>query len=512
MLNSILVLALLICVLATAMRRMVGANANLRLRLAALGICLIQLVAGGPRLELVPAYLVAGVFAVFVAIDMTRKVPATAANPSIQGLPPSRSGGAFVRTVVRWTGIAGGTLALLLAALLCAAFDSLDYPAPRGPYAVGTSEFRLTDTAREELLTERSGDYRQILVRVTYPALNDDAFARLPRDTIQGMASVVTGAMWPNPVTVSWGAIVTHARRNALLAATQQRYPVLIYSHGMGGNAEMNTVLTQHLASHGYVVMAIDHPFLNSGFRFEDGTMIGAESLFDSQFSNTEEQDRKREELAVLIENSRDVPLARLAELIRERAAVNRPQDARWARLHELMSADQRFLLDSLSSLPPGSLLAGRLDLDRIGVFGMSSGGTTTHLTCTRDPRCRAGLNLDGFQPFLIDLPPLRVPFMHMVSERNFQLAIAHESAEATSYFVRILGTDHPSFTDFVLSLHRLRSVSNMLGTIDGERMLSLVNDYVLAFFDEALLDRREPILHGATSDRYPEVVMLSKE
>jgi predicted dienelactone hydrolase len=512
MLISILVLALLICMFATAMRRMAEPSANLRLRLAALGICLIQLAAQGPRLELVPAYLVAGVFAVLVAVDMTRKLPATAANPSIQGLPPSRSRRAFVRMLVRWTGIAGGTLALLLAALLCLAFDSFEYPAPTGPYAVGTSKFRLTDTAREELLTERSGDYRQILVRVTYPASHDDSFARLPRDTIQGMAAVVTGAIWPNPVTVSWGATVTHARRDALLAATQQRYPVLIYSHGMGGNAEMNTVLTQHLASHGYVVMAIDHPFLNSGFRFEDGTMIGAESLFDSQFSNTEEQDRKREELAVLIENSRDAPVARLAELIRERAAVNRPQDARWTRLHELMSADQSFLLDSLNSLPPGSQVAGRLDLDRIGVFGMSSGGTTTHLTCTRDPRCRAGLNLDGFQPFLIDLPPLRVPFMHMGSERNFQLAIAHESAEAKSYLVSIRGTEHPSFTDYVLSLHRLRSVSNMLGTIDGERMLSLVNDYVLAFFDKTLLGRKESILDGVTSDRYPEVVMLSKE
>jgi len=142
----------------------------------------------------------------------------------------------------------------------------------------------------------------------------------------------------------------------------------------------------------------------------------------------------------------------------------------------------------------------------------MSSGGTTTHVTCTRDPRCRAGLNLDGFQPLLLDLPPLRVPFMHTGSEGNFQLAIAHESAEAKSYFVRVLGTEHPSFTDYVLSLHRLRSVSNVLGTIDGERMLSLVNDHVLAFFNEALLDRREPILHGATADRYPEVVMLSKE
>ena len=488
-----------------------GSRANLQLRLAALGICLIQLVAEGPRLELVPAYLVAGVFAVLVAIDMVRKLPATAANPSIQGLPRSRSSGAFVRTLVRWTGITGGTLVLLLAALLCTAFDSLDYPAPTGPYAVGTTEFRLTDTAREELLTERSGDYRQILVRASYPALNDDAFARLSRGTVQGMAAMVAGAIWPNPVTVSWGSTVTHARREALPASTQQRYPVLIYSHAMGGNAEMNTVLAQHLASHGYVVMAIDHPFLNSGFRFEDGTMSGMDVLFDSQFSDTDEQDRKKEELAALIENSRDAPTARRAELIREQAAVNAPQNARWARLHELMSADQRFLLDSLDSLPSASPLAGRIDLGHIGVFGYSSGGTASHMTCARDPRCHAGLNMDGFQPLMVDLPPLQVPFMHMGREGHRELAIGHELAEAPSYLVSFRGAEHTSFTDYVLSLHRLRSFGDALGTIDGNLMLGLVNDYVRAFFDEALLERSETILDGETPDRYSEVVMLSK-
>lgn len=508
MLNFILVLALLVCVLGSAMRRVAGPSVNLRLRMAALGICLIQLVAAGPRVELVPAYLVAGAFAVLVGIDMTRKWSAKAAIPSIQGPPPSRSNGTIIKTLIRWTGIAGGTLALLLAALLLAAFHSLDIPAPTGPYAIGVTEFRLTDAAREELITERIGDYRQILVRVTYPALNDDAFARLPRDSIQGMAAIVAGLAWPNPVTMSWGAVVTHARRGAPLAPTQQRYPVLVYSHGLGGNAEMNTVLTEHLASNGYIVMAISHSFFNSGFRLEDGTMIGIEHLLKSPVSDTAEQDRRKEELDALIEKA---PAARLAELIREKAAVNPAQNARGTARHEVMSADQRFLLDSLDSLPSDSMVAGRVDTGRIGVFGMSSGGTATHITCTRDPRCRAGLNLDGSQPLTLDLPPLQVPFMHMGQEDHFLLAFSHERAKAKSYLVSIRGTTHISFTDYVLSLHRLRSFGDVLGTIDGNHMLTLVNDYALAFFDEALLERSNVILDGAKSDRYPEVIMLSK-
>jgi hypothetical protein len=56
-----------------------------------------------------------------------------------------------------------------------------------------------------------------------------------------------------------------------------------------------------------------------------------------------------------------------------------------------------------------------------------------------------------------------------------------------------------------------LRYLGDVLGTIDAERMLGLVNDYVLAFFDAALLERNDAILDGATPGRYPEVVMSSK-
>ena len=92
---------------------------------------------------------------------------------------------------------------------------------------------------------------------------------------------------------------------------------------------------------------------------------------------------------------------------------------------------------------------------------------------------------------------------------------IAHEQSKAASYVVRVQGSEHLSFTDDVLSLHRLKRLggfgNEILGTIDGVRMVHLINEYALAFFDRRLLGQREPILDAPT-DRYPEVTFLSKE
>src|SRR5688572_19396703 len=64
------------------------------------------------------------------------------------------------------------------------------------------------------------------------------------------------------------------------------------------------------------------------------------------------------------------------------------------------------------------------------------------------------------------------------------------------------------------MTLHRLRSIGlgdQTLGTIDGQRMLDLVNEYVLAFFDKHLLGQSETLLNGPI-ERYPEVTILSKD
>ena len=38
-------------------------------------------------------------------------------------------------------------------------------------------------------------------------------------------------------------------------------YPLVIFSHGLGGNRTQNTIIIEELASHGYVVIAIEHAY-----------------------------------------------------------------------------------------------------------------------------------------------------------------------------------------------------------------------------------------------------------
>lgn len=505
MLSLLLILTLLVCTIGTGVRHRAAPHRNRHLRLTALGICLLQLLVQGPRVELLPAYVMTGIFSILLLLDAVRKTPST----------ESHSGWTFAIAVLRWTGVSVGTIALLSAAFLYLFTHSLDLPLPSGPYAIGTTEIRLTDEKRDEIYTQAKDDRRQILVRVSYPAARGAAYELLPRDKIPGIAALITGALWPNRTTTWWGAIPTHARRDAPPASREQPYPVLLYSHGMGGYPEMNTVLIEHLVSHGYIVMAINHSFLSANFRYQDGMTTGIEVFARSgPHSDTRDQSLREDALDELMRDPANSPAARQAELIREKAAVNPVNNARWADIHRVMSDDQRFLLTSLAALQARSLLAGLMDLDHVGVFGMSSGGTVSHMTCVVDSRCRAGLNLDGFQPLLIDLPPLQRPFMHLGSEHNLQLGVAHESSEAKSYLVRVRGSRHASFTDAVLTMHRLRSVGlgdQVLGSIDGRHMLNLVNDYVLAFFNENLLGRSEPLLAGPVA-RYPEVTFLKRE
>jgi dienelactone hydrolase len=66
---------------------------------------------------------------------------------------------------------------------------------------------------------------------------------------------------------------------------------------------------------------------------------------------------------------------------------------------------DYQFVLDELSRLNANdALLAGRLDLERLGAFGWSWGGATVGELCRADPRCKAVVLLDAGS--LLEVPP----------------------------------------------------------------------------------------------------------
>ncbi len=109
--------------------------------------------------------------------------------------------------------------------------------AARGPYPVGTFDFTIDDrydpNDREE----------PIPATVWYPALNPNGLAE------------ETTYTWDDDLTLDGQALL-----DAAPDASGGPYPLVIFSHGLGGLRFQSRFYTEHLASYGFVVIAIDHP------------------------------------------------------------------------------------------------------------------------------------------------------------------------------------------------------------------------------------------------------------
>jgi len=175
------------------------------------------------------------------------------------------------------------------------------------------------------------------------------------------------------------------------------RHPLVAFSHGYGGHRRQSTFLCTHLASHGYVVAAVDHTG-NTMLEVVQGVMT--------------------------LRSGGTLPHP--DTVLREFVAL-RPADVSYA-------IDQVLAMDGL------------VDPDRIGMAGHSFGGWTTLTTTARDRRIRAAVPLapaGGASPLPVD--PLResvdlrwdreVPTLYVVAGRDSLLPLAgmHEPTTCTS-------------------------------------------------------------------------------
>lgn len=103
-----------------------------------------------------------------------------------------------------------------------------DVPTQTGPYPVGVTTMRFTDSRGKELVAE-----------VWYPA-------------------VVEAGDEPDPYEPT--VLSGDAFRDVAPDLRGAPYPVLAFSHGMAGIRFQSVFLTEHLASWGYVTVSPDHP------------------------------------------------------------------------------------------------------------------------------------------------------------------------------------------------------------------------------------------------------------
>ncbi len=271
----------------------------------------------------------------------------------------------------------------------------------------------------------------------------------------------------------------------------------------------MNTFQVEELVSHGYIVVAIDQPGVAANVMFPDGHQI--EGLTVAQFQATVSPSyRPGQPLPTL--NGRPVNDGSIIPYL---------------------ARDVVFVLDQLVALnrtDSAGVLTGRLDLQRVGAFGISLGGIVVGEACRRDARLGACLMMDApvstdvvqaglYQPSMWitrDVDTMRLERQQAggwpedeIQAHQSTMRAAYQGLTGAGYFVQVRGMFHGNLMD-VPHWTPLASPLNLTGPIDGQRVHDIVNAYSLAFFDRHLLARPTRLLSGPIK-QYPEVVFESR-
>ncbi|MBR4223346.1 MAG: hypothetical protein IKR73_00895 [Oscillospiraceae bacterium] len=346
---------------------------------------------------------------------------------------------------------------MLLFFALIPAFIFKDYTGRpvTGAHEVAQADAILIDSSRTETF-EDDGSYREVPVHFFYPS---------------------------DAVSIDNGSL-----------------PLVIFSHGAFGWYQSNTSTYMELASNGYVVASLDHPYHAMYTKDTSGKTI----IVDNGFMQT-----------AMTYGSDDS-----AEY--DEAAAFEVEQA-WM---ELRTADMSFVIDTLKKAADdhtfdsswyfegdaqdkiGTVMA-MTDTTKIGLMGHSMGGATA-VTVGRRGDISAVIDLDGTMlgeetgidngRIVVNDEPYPVPLLNIDNEDHhnsrkelremgdtYSNNVILDNA-VCGYDTYIKGTKHMNYTDLPLFSPFLAKGLGT-GSIDPEECIDKTNALVLSFFDAYLKD-----------------------
>ena len=396
--------------------------------------------------------------------------------------------------------------------------QKIDLPVPDGPYSVGVIDFELLDEQRPD--ADAPGGVRHIPVRAWSPAESVSGaprpYAKPEEMEHQVKPFWVESLHMPEEVPFAFD-VLTHSYENAVPASCGP-CPTLIFSHGGFAYLQTNTALMEHLASHGYVVLSITHPYASYGSIYADGSVapfddslvkrayaLGETPGYLDQFFAEDVSERLETHLWVC--HSGEHPMA--------------------TPTYHVWVADCLHAIDRVCSgnLPAAAdLVSPLIDAENVATFGMSLGASTT-LAAYRDKRVKATINLDGgqFASDLTDIDML-IPTLVLHSDHDLQMPgrrFPFHSEFAYEKFAtmgqdpkvqrfEVKGIGHVGVTDAALVPESVKAANPIvaagIGSIDGPTMINIMNDFVRSFFDLHLKGEGNGV-DKALVAQYPDVV-----
>jgi hypothetical protein len=375
---------------------------------------------------------------------------------------------ALVRAAVA---LATGLLVLATTATAATAATTVPYlPRPTGPHAVGATSIYLKDTSRPDPWVPGL-NARELMVTVWYPT---DARHGKPEQymTPEESRLFLQGKDLTDLPPEILSTVRTNAYAGARPAGRAHSLPLIVLSPGYTQPRNSLSSLAEDLASHGYVVVGIDHTYETYAVTFPDGRIATCASC----------------------EAGHD--------------------DAFWAKVNRGRAADVSFVLDRLTGPHPAWRGARLIDAARIGMSGHSAGGASSIPAMLNDHRIDAGIDMDGTTSDVIAPGVLSRPFMFLGQpihapggpdsswDRDWKLMTGWKR------WLLVAGTQHASFNDLAVFADELGI--DFGATTTGARSMRITRQYNQAMFDLHLRHRPQPLLDGP-SPRYPEVTIAAR-
>jgi len=259
-------------------------------------------------------------------------------------------------------------------------------------------------------------------------------------------------------------------------------YPLLVFSHGASGIKTSNASTYNELASHGYVVASIDHPYHSFYTSSEDGTTALINSDYNLEVSNANKEGvYNKEETYGLIQ--------------------------KWMKLR---TDDMNFVIDTIlaKTKTDNDFVYQHIDTDKMGVFGHSMGGAASVWLGRERDDIRAVVNIDA--PFFSDLvykkeiddyvaksEAFSTPLLNIYSDDVWNQLDSNSTYVANkldneqfkdAFTVHFKGAKHLSLTDLPLFSPILANIlQGGKADIDKYYSIETENKLILQFFDYEL-------------------------
>ncbi len=270
--------------------------------------------------------------------------------------------------------------------------------------------------------------------------------------------------------------------------------PLVIFSHGAFGWYQSNMSAYREIASNGYVVASIEHPYHSLFTHDTSGKLITVDGEFMQKaltLGNSEAEETEREEVYLT--------------------------EHKWI---ELRIADMNFALDTLKTAASANdfsvwtftegdrekfeTAARLIDTEKIGLMGHSLGGATA-VTVGRRDDISAVIDIDGTMigehtgfadgKFIVNEEPYTTPLLVIDNEqahsdciecRNIGYVYANnvvlDNAD-NAYNTYFVGTGHMNFTDLPL-ISPFFAEKLGTGDIDPEQCTDTLNKLILDFYN----------------------------